>query len=272
MRQLGVELVVLFVRDVALLALPERHHGVDGLHLLDGLVLGLLRVAALFDLLLGQQHADGVADVVGVLLHERVQAVGFQVLAVLLLVRVGLDVHDDVGADGLLAAFGDRIAVRAGGLPLIGLLRTVLLRADGDAVGDHERGVEAHAELADDVDIGVLLVLFLGLLAELVGTRRRDDTEVVFKLFAAHADAVIRDRQRAVLLVDRHRDGKIAAVHADLVVRQRDVTELVDSVAGVGNDLAQEDLLVRVNRVDHQIEQTLRFCFKLFFSHKSIPL
>ena len=161
---------------------------------------------------------------------------------------------------------------RAGGLPLIGLLRTVFLRADGDAVGDHERGVEAHAELADDVDIGILLVLFLGLLAELVGTRRRDDAEVVFKLFAAHADAVIRDRQRAVLLVDRHRDGKIAAVHADLVVRQRDVTELVDGVAGVGNDLAQEDLLVRVNRVDHQIEQTLRFCFKLFFSHKSIPL
>ena len=200
------------------------------------------------------------------------QAVGLQVLAVLLLVRVGLDVHDDVGADGLLVAFADRVAVRAGGLPLIGLLRTVLLRADGDLIGDHERGVEAHAELADDVDIGVLLVLFLGLLTELVGARRRDDAEVVFKLFAAHADAVIRDRQRAVLLVDRHRDGKIAAVHADLVVRQRDVTELVDGVAGVGNDLAQEDLLVRVNRVDHQIEQTLRFCFKLFFSHKSIPL
>ena len=169
----------------------------------------------------------------------------------------GLDVHDDVGADGLLVAFGDRVAVRAGGLPLIGLLRTVLLRADGDAVRDHERGVEAHAELADDVDIGVLLVLFLGLLAELVGARRRDDTEVVFKLFAAHTDAVIRDRQRAVLLVDRHRDGKIAAVHADLVVRQRDVTELVDSVAGVGNDLAQEDLLVRVDRIDHHIKQTL---------------
>ena len=200
------------------------------------------------------------------------QAVGLEILAVVFLVRVGLDVHDDLGADRFLVALGHGVAVRAGGLPLIGLLRTVLLRADGDLIGHHERGVEAHAELTDDVDVGLLLVLFLRLLAELIGTRGGDHTKVVFELFAAHADAVIRNGQRAVFAVERHGDGEIAAIHAHLVVRQRDIAELVNGVARVGNDLAQEDLLVRVNRVDHQIQQTLGFCFKLFFCHKSIPL
>ena len=271
-RQLRIELVVLLVRHLAALALPERHHGVDGLERFDGLKLGLFGVAALLDLLLGHHHADGVADVVGKLLDERVQAVGLEILAVVLLIRVGLDVHDDLGADRILVALGHGVAVRAGGLPAVGLLFAVLLRENGDLIGDHEGGVESYAELADDVDIGLLLVLFLRLLAELIGTGGGDHAEVVFKLFFTHADAVIGNGQRAVFLVDRHGDSEIAAVHADLVIRQRNIAELVDGVAGVGDDLAQEDLLMCINGVYHQVEQTLRLCFELFLCHKSIPL
>ncbi len=49
-----------------------------------------LVVAALLGRLLLHLHADGVADIVGVLLDERLEAVGFQVLAVLLLLLSGL--------------------------------------------------------------------------------------------------------------------------------------------------------------------------------------
>ena len=40
-----------------------------------------------------------------------------------------------------------------------------------------------------------------------------------------------------------------------------------DGVGGVGDDLTEEDLLVGIDGVDHQIQQTLGFGFELFFTH-----
>ena len=45
-----------------------------------------------------------------------------EILAVLLVLGVVLEVHDDVGADAVLFAHADGVAVRAGGLPFIRLL------------------------------------------------------------------------------------------------------------------------------------------------------
>ena len=116
---------------------------------------------------MGHEHTDGETDIVGILFHQLVQGILTQILAVLVLflLGVGLDVHDDVGTHGLLLAGLDGITIHAGGLPLPGLVLAVFLRDDGDLVGHHESGVEAHAELADDVGIGALVTLHL--LAEL---------------------------------------------------------------------------------------------------------
>ena len=44
---------------------------------------------------------------------------------------------------------------------------------------------------------------------------------------------------------------------------------LVDRIRSVGDYLTEEDLLVRVDGVDHKVQETFRFRFELFLSHLS---
>src|SRR3970040_1346042 len=75
-----------------------------------------------------------------------------------------------------------------------------LARDHGDAVGDDEGRIEAHAELADARRI---LLLVAGELAEeLAGTGFGDGAEVSDRLLARHADAVVAHGERARLRVD----------------------------------------------------------------------
>ena len=94
-----------------------------------------------------------------------------------------------------------------------------------------------------------------------------DHAEVVLRLLHAHADAVILDGDGARILVGAHIDAEVGAVEAHLLVRQGQVAELVDGVGSVGDDLTQEDLLVGVYGVDHQIKEPFGFCFELLFRH-----
>ena len=250
----------------------------DGDHAVDGLLLGLgdhlhLRLAV-FVLLAGVDpvalldvHDDRPADVVGVLADEHHELPVFEVGGVFLARLVGLDVHDDVGADSVLLRIGDGVAVRAGADPLIGSVAAVGAGDDRDLIGDHERRVEADAELTDDVDGGVLLRTLAETVLELQRAAACDDAEVAVKLFLGHADAVVGHGDRARLLVGDDADLEVAARNAHVFIRERLVAELVDRVRGVRNDLAQEDLLVRVDRVDHHVEQLFGFCLELFLCH-----
>ena len=266
-----VELVVLLLRDLALLPLPEGDHGVQGLPLPDILVLRLVVGGALLPAGVGDLHADGEADVVGVLLHEGFQGVLLEVLAVLagLVLGVLLDVEGDVGADGVLLTGLHGVAVHAVGLPAVGGVGAVLPRHDGDVVRDHEGGVEAHAELTDDVR---RLLAALGLLAELQGAALGDDAQVVLQLLLVHADAVVPDGEGAVLFIGDEGDGEVLPPEAHLVIRQGEVAELVDGVAGVGDELPEEDLLMGVDGVDHQVQQALGFRLELFLAHENTSL
>lgn len=106
----------------------------------------------------GHHHLNGKADVVRVFLHQPAQGVFLEILTVFvgLLVAVGLDVHDDVGAHGVPGAGLDGVALQAVGLPAVRLLLAVFPGDNGDVVRHHKGGVEAHAELADDVGLGSL--------------------------------------------------------------------------------------------------------------------
>ena len=136
-------------------------------------------------------------------------------------------------------------------------------------VRHHEGGVEAHAELADDVGVLGVVAHFL---LELVGAGGGDDAQVVLQVLLVHADAVVADGDEAVFLVHLQLDLEILAVQAHGLVRQRLVAQLVAGVAGVGDDLPQEDLLVGVDGVDHQIQQPLGFRFELLFCHNVVAL
>ena len=244
-----IEAVVFFCRDLVFILLPQRHHTVEGLHLKVVLifVLRTLLRTGLFDL-----HADGVADIIGILLHERTNAVCIEELAVLFFLGVLFDMQNDLGAVVGLFALADGIAVRAVGLPAIRLLCAIRLGFHAHVVADHKRGIETHAELTDDVDILVLFVFRL----EFQRAALCDDAEVLVKLLLRHADAVIADTQRAAVLIRRKEDLEVVTIESRSAVRQGFIVKLIDRVARVGDQLAQKNLLMGINRVDHEIKKS----------------
>ncbi len=126
-------------------------HGAGGVDLLGGAGLdGLLLLGVPLALVVGEE--DGEGDVVGVLLDDLLQAPAIGVLRALV-----VEVDED-GGSGALARIGagDLFDVEAGlavAGPLICLVFAGLARDDLNLVGDHEDGVEADAELADEVGV-----------------------------------------------------------------------------------------------------------------------
>ena len=119
-------------------------------------------------------------------------------------------------------------------------------------VGHHERGVEAHAELADERRV-LTLVAGEGL-EEVPGAGLGDGADVLDDLGAAHADAVVGDGDRARGRVEGDLDLQRALVLVKLGPGEDLEAQPVDGVGGVRDQLAEEDLLVAVERVDHQVE------------------
>ena len=270
-----IESLVLLVGDILLGSLPDGHHGVEGLQfgvllVLGGLVFLLLALdlhGFLLRLLhgagLGDQHLDGVADIVGILADQGADFVLLQILGVFVLVGVGLQGHDDVGAGGILGRFLNGVAVGAVGDPLPGLVLPVLFGDHGDGGGDHKGGVEAYAKLTDDVDI----LIFLHGLLEAQRAGLGDGAQVLLHFFLGHTDAVVGNRQHPILGIPGDGDGELIPIDAHLVIGEGGVGQLVDGVGGVGDDFPQENLPVGVDGVDHEIQQTLGLGFELLFFH-----
>ena len=96
-----------------------------------------------------------------------------------------------------------------------------------------------------------------------------DGAQVGFQLFAGHADSCVGNRDGASVLVERHVNGEIVLGNGDGGVGEALEVELVNRVGRVGDKLAQEDFLVGVNGVDHQIKELFAFCFELLHSDPS---
>ena len=268
-KALLIKFVVLLLGDLALFPLPQGHHAVEGLPLIHRLILGLIVGAVGLFHRVGQEHFNGEADVVGVFFHQALNGPVLQIATELPgLLTVLFDVHDDVRAYGVPLRLGNGVALRAGGLPLPGLGLAVFLRHHGDVVGHHEGRVKAHAELADDVGVRVLALLP----AELIAAAGGDNAQVVLQLVRAHADAVVADGEGPGILVHRNGNGKVAPVQPHLIVCQGQIAELVNGIRGVGNDLPQEDLLMGVDGVHHQIQQPLGLGLELLFAHEKRSL
>ena len=244
---LPVEALVLLLGHVLLVPLPQRHHGVQGLHLLIGLVLRLVLGAVLLQAGLAHLHADGVADIVGILLHQAADLILLQELGVLLLLRVCLQGHNYIGAGGVSLGRLYGVAVLPAGLPLPGGILAVLSGNHRDLIRHHKGCIEAHAELADDVHI-------LGLFHALLEAKRAgltDGAQVLLHLLLRHADAVIGYGEGTVLGVPGDGDGQLLPVHGDLIVGKGGIGQLVHGVGAVGNNLPEENLLVGVDRMNH---------------------
>src|SRR5690606_7800224 len=100
----------------------------------------------------------------------------------------------------------------------------------------------------------VLLRARLELLEEVLRARPRDGAEVQRELLLRHADARVLDDEPPLLRLRADAHGERALPLHERGLRQRPEAELVERVRRVGDELAEEDLLVRVEGVDDERE------------------
>ena len=266
-----VELVVVLLLNVGATLFPDRRHGVDGLELLIVLVLGLVVVTSVLGLgllaALGHHHLNRVAHIVAVLLNQALEAPLGQEAIVGLGLAIGVELlvlaqrQDDIGTVLSTLAILDGVALKTVGLPNVGGVLAISAADDLHVAGDHKGGVEAHAKLADDVDIGALLLGVLGL--KLLGAGMGDGAQIALELLGGHANAVIRDGNGAGVFIKRDANSQVALVELDTRVLQALKVELVDGVTRIRDKLAQEDFLIGVDGVDHEVEQFFALGLKL---------
>ena len=233
------------IRGLLLRALPQGHHAVH-------------RVLP---------QLDGVAHIVGILFDELPELPVLQKFGVLLLLPVLLQTEDDLRALAFLLRGDDGVPVRSGALPPECGVGAELFRGDGDLVRHHEGAVKAHAELADDVDVLLPGLFLVHVRLELPGPGTGDDPQVGVQLLLVHADAVVRNGQGAGFLIRGDADEEIAPVQPRAAVLQGAVAELVDGIAGVADELPEENFPMGVDGMDHEIQQPFGFCLELTFRH-----
>ena len=189
---------------------------------------------------------------VGVAVHDSAQARSVEE-AVLVLALAQMQ-HHPRAALRRLHGLHREIALAAG-FPTHALVprKARPARGDGDAIGDHEARVEADAELTDELRVSRLVPGQR--FQELAGAGLGDRAEILDDLLAAHADAVVSDGDSTGLLVEVHVDAELSVALVEGFVGKRFEAQLVAGVRCVRDELPEEDLLVAVEGVDHQIEQ-----------------
>ena len=106
---------------------------------------------------------------------------------------------------------------------------------------------------------------------EVLGAGAGDGAEVRDEVLLVHADAGVGDGEGLLLFVefevDARRVDAAAGESLVLVVDEGEVAELIERVGGVGDELAEEDLRVRVERMDDEVEELAYFGLELLFGH-----
>ncbi len=186
-------------------------------------------------------------------------------------VLLSLVVEVDAHLGSLANALGrlDGVLALAVARPGEGRLGAGLAAGHLHLVRDHERRVEADAELANEV--GVLFRVIGKLVEEPARAGPRDRAQVVLELLLVHPDAVVLDDDGLVFLVNDDSDRRLEGDRLEGLVGNAQVAELVDRVGRIGDELAQEDLLVRVKGMDDEVEQTRHFRLKMVLGHFFSP-
>ena len=235
-----VELAVLLVTDLAARTGPQRGC------LVDRLVFGRLVLPSLLALGGGDRRLDHHhrhRDVVGILLDDAAHppVVG-EFLAAL------FQVEGDTGTaflpgPGLYGELG--LAVGFPQHAFLGCL-TRLAGVHLYPVGNDERGVEPHPELANQ--LGILLLVTGQAFQKGRSPGPGNGAEVFDDLIAIHTDAIVGDGDGVLFLFlgQVHRDPEVPLPLQQAVVGQGGKAQFVDCITGVGNQLPQEYFLVGV--------------------------
>ena len=198
-------------------------------------------------------EVDRNGDGAGMIADDPLDLPGFGVV-----VRLRVEMEDDPGAArrrGVEGEGGDAEGALAVGRPAPGLTCPGGTRFDHDLVGDHEGRIEADAELADESRSFLARFLRRQPVEEGLGAGTGDGAEPLGQIVAAHADAVVRDGQRLGVGIEGDGDGEGRAVGDQVGPGDRLVAQLLAGVGGVGDELADENVAVGIDRVDHQMQK-----------------
>ena len=217
----------------------------------DGLAVGILW------LFLGRKvHGDRVADVVGILLDQALEGhlIGVVFFAAVA-VEVTVQMEDDRRPVLRFLAFFEGVFAASRRFPLISLRFAGLTGDDRNRIGDHEGRIEADAELADEVLIRIAAVLgFLQLFKEGFRPRLGNGAEVIHQILLVHTKSVIGNGQGMAVGIGRQVDFKARVPFEEIAVSEGLIMELIDRIGGVRNEFPQENLVICINRVDHQVQ------------------
>ena len=158
----------------------------------------------------------------------------------------------------------DGVGAVAAGLPLDGLAVAGLVGQQFDLVGHHEGGVEADAELADQL-LGDRLRSWRPSVA---GAARRSPIWPVCRSGRPPRRGSCRCRCRGWSGCGPSMSASISMCRSDgvdvqILVPERLDPQLVQRVGGVGDQLPQKRVLVGVDRVDHQVKELTGLGLKL---------
>ena len=81
-------------------------------------------------------------------------------------------------------------------------------------------------------------------------------------LLTAHTDTVVANRQRKILRIQVYGDLEVRLLLQELGRTESLESQLVIRIRCVGDELPEEDLLVAVHRVNHQVQQLLHLGLK----------
>ena len=132
---------------------------------------------------------------------------------------------------------------------------------NSDLVSDDKARVKAHTKLANELSL-LRCVGFLvpGELAhEIFGAALGNRAEVLDRLDLAHADTVVGDGQGFGILIKSDLDLEFGVRLIKPGVVDCFKAQFVAGIRGVGDQFAQEDLFVGVQRMGHQVQQLCNF-------------
>jgi hypothetical protein len=89
------------------------------------------------------------------------------------------------------------------------------------------------------------------------------------EVFLVHADAGVGDGEGVGFFVEEEVDAGVEGEGLEVVVDEGEVAKLVQSVRGVGDELAEEDFGVRVEAMNDELEELGDFGLKFALRHNA---
>ena len=149
------------------------------------------------------------------------------------------DIRSALGFDGLLHRVL-RITLAAP----VNRLGVLLIRKREDLhfLADHEGGIETETEMADDSLCAVFVFVY-----KLLRTGERDLVDVFIHLLGGHSDTMVGNGQGLLGLINTYAHAKVAQITLHFT-NGRQSLQFLRSIDGIGDQLTQEDLVIRIQK------------------------